>query len=70
MPVDYHGLPEPPEQAAADSWDVYCQLFPQRNAPWDELAEWERGRWRIVLAAGRKRVPGEARPLGQGDVIK
>jgi len=43
----------PPEQAARDSYEVMTQLFPQRHAPWEQLAEWERTRWRLVTAAAR-----------------
>ncbi len=49
--IDYTKLPEAPGLSAEDSYDVFCQLFPQRSAPWEELAEWERGRWRLIASA-------------------
>lgn len=55
----------PPEQAAVDSYGVFCQLFPQRSTPWDQLAEWERDRWRKITAAAlAARTPvGDGSPL-------
>jgi hypothetical protein len=52
--IDTTRLPDPPEQAAIDSYSVYTQLFPQRMASWDELAEWERKRWRLITSAARQ----------------
>jgi hypothetical protein len=51
--IDHTALPGPPEQAARDSYQVFTHLFPQRMASWDDLAEWERDRWRKITAAAR-----------------
>jgi hypothetical protein len=40
-----------PTEAAATAYAEFQRLYPQRSAPWEELAEWERERWLRILAA-------------------
>src|SRR5580692_6163035 len=40
-----------PQAAIEAAYAEFCRVYPQRCAPWDQLAEWERDRFRLVLAA-------------------
>jgi hypothetical protein len=40
-----------PTEAATAAYAEFQRLYPQRSAPWEELAEWERERWRRILEA-------------------
>jgi hypothetical protein len=40
-----------PEEAVTMAYAEYQRLYPQRTAPWGELAEWERERFRRVIGA-------------------
>lgn len=39
------------EEAVTMAYAEFQRLYPQRSAPWGELAEWERERFRRVIAA-------------------
>jgi hypothetical protein len=66
-----------PEEAATMAYAEYQRLYPQRSAPWGELAEWERGRFRRVIGAAvpsvladfSKRTAGMAEALNNAAAI-
>jgi hypothetical protein len=80
MPAPAHRrqtVSDVPDEAVTMAYAEYQRLYPQRTAPWGELAEWERERFRrvigsaaaVLLAAAQERIAGMAGALNNAAAI-
>jgi hypothetical protein len=63
---------EVPEEAVTMAYAEYQRLYPQRTAPWGELAEWERERFRRVIGAAAPHILADfsQRTAGMAEALK